>query len=78
MMDSWRRELRGVQSGPEWEAGSRGGPKEELDLTNMDTLIMQVSKMSRSVAEVRESCLCKYIVCIDIANTVKNIVIATF
>lgn len=58
MMDSWRRELRGVQSGPEWEVGGRGGPREELDLTKMDTLIMQVSKMSRSVAEVRESCLC--------------------
>lgn len=59
MMDSQNRELCGLQAWSEWKSGGKQGQK-KLQLTKMDTLIMQVSKISRSVAEVRESCLCKY------------------
>lgn len=58
MMETWKREFCEAQPGAEWKSSGRGGAK-ELELARMDTLIMEVSKMSRSVAAVRESCLCK-------------------
>ncbi|XP_063869064.1 uncharacterized protein LOC135105058 [Scylla paramamosain] len=54
MMQSWKREMRGARR----ISGDRGKFKEELELTKIDTLIMQVTRMNRAVAEVNESCLC--------------------
>lgn len=56
-MQSWEREL----CGPGRVDGGRGRLGDELELNKMDTLIMQMSRVSRAVAEVSESCLCKSI-----------------
>ena len=56
-MQSWKREL----CRPGRVAGGRERPKGELELTKMDTLIIQVSRVNRAVTEVTESCFCKSI-----------------
>ncbi|MPC58322.1 hypothetical protein E2C01_052320 [Portunus trituberculatus] len=49
----------------DWERPSeeldRERPNEELEFNKVDTLMMQITRLSRAMAEANESCRCKFL-----------------